>query len=94
MTSRTTAAGARTYPNLARQFDLMSKGCRAHGLGSWEDHFFRLYEEARDGEISAEEIAETIDYDYRNGADGKAAAKQIIEALMADVALAKTGGAQ
>lgn len=81
----TTAEGGRTaLPNLARQFDLMAKGCRAHGLGSWEDHFFRLYEEARDGKISADEIAETIDYDYRNDSDGKAAANQIVTALLAD----------
>lgn len=82
-------AGRTALPNLARQFDLMAKGCRAHNLGSWEDHFFRLYEEARDGKISAEEIAETIDYDYRNDNDGKAAAIQIITALLADVAAAR-----
>lgn len=81
----TTAEGGRTaLPNLARQFDLMAKGCRAHGLVSWEDHFFRLYEEARDGKINADEIAETIDYDYRNDNDGKAAANQIVTALLAD----------
>lgn len=86
----TADAGRTALPNLARQFDLMAKGCRAHGLDSWEDHFFRLYEEARDGKISAEEIAETIDYDYRNEIDGKAAATQIITALLADVAAAKS----
>ena len=73
-------------PHLARQFDLMSKGCRAHGLDSWEDHFFRLHEEARDGKISVEEIVETIDHDYRTNQDGRAALAQIIEALLKDCA--------
>ena len=72
--------------HLARQFDLMAKGCRAHGLDSWEDHFFRLYEEARDGKVSAEEIVETIDRDYRDGNDGRAALSIIIEALLKDCA--------
>lgn len=75
-------------PHLARQFDLMAKGCRANGLGSWEDHFFRLYEEARDGKISVEEIVETIDYDFRSGQDGRAALTQIIEALLKDCSAA------
>ncbi|MCR6734479.1 MAG: hypothetical protein NVV83_10525 [Afipia sp.] len=86
MTAHSTAdAGRPALPNLARQFDLMAKGCRAHGLDSWEDHFFRLYEEARNGTISADDIAETIAYDFRNDNDGKAAATQIITALIADV---------
>lgn len=84
MPASTADAGRTALPNLARQFDLMAKGCRSMNLGSWEDHFFRLYEEARDGKISAEEIAETIDYDYRNENDGKAAATQIITSLIAD----------
>jgi hypothetical protein len=71
--------------NLARQFDLMSKGCRVHGLHGWEDHFFRLCDEARKGTIDLSEIAETIDYDYRNGQNGRATLDQILTALFADM---------
>ncbi len=70
--------------HLARQFDLMSKGCRAHGLDSWEDHFFRLCEEARNGTIDAEEIVETIDKDYREGQGGRDALALIVTALLKD----------
>lgn len=54
------------------------------GLGSWEDHFFSLYEAARDGHISSEDIVECIDRDYREGNDGRGALTLMIQALLSD----------
>lgn len=85
MTSKAGHTAGPPLPNLARQFDLMHKGCRANGLHSWEDHFFMLYEEASKGAINIDEIAETIDYDYRNGNDGRAALDQLLTAIFADI---------
>lgn len=84
-TSKPALTAGPALPNLARQFDLMCKGCRANGLHSWEDHFFMLYEEASKGTININEIAETIDYDYRNGNDGRAALDQLLAAIFADI---------
>lgn len=75
------------FPNLARQFDLMAKGCRSLGLGSWEDDFDQLRQQANSGEITVDQVAEVIDYDYRNDAGGRAALDQILSGLLADARL-------
>lgn len=71
-------------PHLERQFDLMVKGARSLDLGSWEDRFEGMRTDARDGRITAEEIAELIDYDYQTAQDPKSGATTLISALLAD----------
>ncbi len=71
-------------PNLTRQFDLLRKGCKSIGLGSWEDQFGSMQDDARAGKIKAEDIVEIIDSDYRNERGGRETLTQFIEALLTD----------
>jgi uncharacterized protein (DUF885 family) len=77
--------------NLARQFDLMAKGCRSLGLDSQEDDWDSRRQDANKGIIDPDVIVEAIDYDYRNGHDGRAAADLLVKALCADLAAVSSG---
>lgn len=55
------------------------------GLHSVEDDFDRLRQSAMKGEVTADELVELIDYDYRTGQDGRGAAQLIFQALIADL---------
>lgn len=80
-----------SLPNLACQFDLMAKGCRSLGLDSQEDDWDSRRQDAEKGVIDPDVIVEAIDYDYRNGHDGAAAARLLIGALCADLAALTSG---
>ncbi len=77
-------ASASRLPHLERQFDLMVKGARSLDLGLWQDRFDDLRVDARDGTITAEQIADLIDYDYQTGQDAKRGLTTILRVLLAD----------
>ena len=80
----------RSFAHLARQLDLMAKGCRLLGLDSQEDDWDSRRQDANKGVVEPEVIVEAIDYDYRNGHDGRAAAHLLVEALCKDLAALRT----
>lgn len=78
------------FKHLARQFDLMAKGCRSLGLDSLEDDFDSCRQDAEKGIVDPEVIVGGIDYDYKSGQDGQASARLLIGALCADLSALAT----
>lgn len=71
-------------PFLEHQFHIMTKGAERMGLGTWVSRFEEMREAARDGAVTADQLAELVDYDYRTGQDPKAGATTLFGAVLAD----------